>query len=101
MDELVFQVTRDTAKWESEEPDMPSVGVWQPKDDVVRDTEIWAKNGCDGVWVGREGHIVQPIFEMTPKEFEKQFGLPAPNLDEKIWIRTSCKWEKVDFKGGD
>jgi hypothetical protein len=38
--------------------------------------------------------------ELTEAEFEEQFGIDAPPTDTKIWIRTSCKWEKIEFIKG-
>lgn len=85
MDEIVYQVTRDTFEAECD-TSKNSVALWEPKAVIFLAEE--------GYWSSHQDDVVET---MTPEEFREVFKLDAPESGEKIWIATYCKWEKVDF----
>ena len=87
MEEIVYQVTRDSLDAQKKGIVMEVIALWPP-DETVEYREF-----DGGYWEGRSG--MDPLYEFTVEEFQDSFYMDAPEPEKKFFISTLCKWEKV------
>jgi hypothetical protein len=98
MDEILYQVCRDSKEYAEDSGDV--VTIWSGETPLELGTWV-----CDPelkYWEPKTGfgQGEDPLFEFSPEEFKDNFYMDPPEYGEKFFIRTYCKWEKVEFIKG-